>query len=72
MAFIEYKSQDSIPETYRVNDLDNIIQISSVNAKVMKLHYEFYLALMRKKSPLTRIQRESIAVLVSQINQCHY
>ena len=65
MAFVKYLSQDDIPEKNRVNDLDNIIQIQSVNSKIMKQHYEMYLQLMRKKSPLSRIQREQIAVVVS-------
>ncbi|NOR45714.1 MAG: hypothetical protein GQ534_09035 [Candidatus Delongbacteria bacterium] len=72
MAFIKYLKQDEIPEQNRVKDIDNIIQIHSVHSKVMKQHYEMYLELMRKRSPLSRIQREMIAVIVSIINECHY
>ncbi len=72
MAFIKYLAQQDIPEQNRVNDLDNIVQISSVHSKLMKLHYEFFKELMRKKSPLSRAQRECIGIYVSQINQCHY
>lgn len=71
MAFIAYHT-NQVAESDRVQDQDNIIQISSIHSRVMKQHYDLYLTLMRKKSPLTRIQRESIGVLVSQINLCHY
>ena len=72
MAFIKYLKQDEIPEQNRVKDLDNIIQIHSVHSKVMKQHYDLYLEIMRKRSPLSRAQREMMAVLVSLINECHY
>ena len=72
MAFIKYLKQEDIPEANRVKDLDNIIQIHSVHSKVMKQHYEMYLEIMRKRSPLSRAQREMIAVVVSLINECHY
>lgn len=72
MAFISYLPQEEIPERNRVDDLDNIVQIHSVNSNVMKQHFHLYLTLMRKKSPLTRIQREEIAVAVSTYNECHY
>ena len=72
MAFIKYLNQEDIPEQNRVKDLDNIIQIHSVHSKVMKQHYDLYLEIMRKRSPLSRAQREMMAVLVSLINECHY
>ena len=72
MAFIKYLKQDEIPEQNRVKDLDNIIQIHSIHSKVMKQHYDFYLEIMRKRSPLSRAQREMMAVVVSLINECHY
>ena len=72
MAYIPYLPQADIPEAYRVDDMDNIIQIHSINGAVMKSHYEMYIALMRKRSPLSRIQREMIAVMISAYNECHY
>lgn len=72
MAFIKYLKQEEIPEANRVKDEDNIIQIHGIHSKVMKQHYDMYLELMRKKSPLSRIQREMMAVVVSQVNECHY
>jgi hypothetical protein len=72
MAHIRYLDQTEINEKHRVNDKDNIIQIHSINSDVMKSHYDMYLKLMRKRSPLSRIQREEIAVVISTINECYY
>lgn len=38
----------------------------------MKEHYQFYITIMRRPGPLSRIQREMIAVVVSSINECRY
>ncbi len=72
MAFIDYHDVESVPQALRVPDTDNIIQVHSVHPKVMKLHYELYLELMHSDSPLNRIEREMVAILVSSINDCHY
>ncbi len=72
MAFIKYLSPDEIHSEDRVGDNDNIIQVHGIHSRVMKLHYDLYVELMHRKSPLTRIQREMIAVVVSAINGCHY
>jgi alkylhydroperoxidase family enzyme len=72
MAFIKYLDQDEVLEKNRVDDMDNIIQIHSINSEVMRNHYDLHIALMRKRSPLSRIQREEIAVVVSAVNGCHY
>lgn len=72
MAFIEYLSQDQIPESDRVPDDDNIIQVHGIHSRVMRLHFDLYVEIMHRPSPLSRIQREMIAVAVSEINYCHY
>ncbi len=72
MAFIDHNSRDRVPEKYRVPDNDNIIQVHSLRPPVMKLHYEIYVELMQGEYPLSRIQREMVAVLISSINECHY
>lgn len=72
MAFIDYLSEDQIPEEDRVADRDNIIQIHGVHSRTLKQHYELYRELMYAKGPLTRVQREMIAVVVSAANDCHY
>ena len=50
----------------------NIVQIMSLNGRVMKAAMEMYGATMFASSPLSRQQREMIAVVVSKINHCVY
>ncbi len=72
MAFIAYRSDDEIPAAHRVEDHDNILRIHGVHSAVMRQHIELYIELMRRPGPLSRIQREMIAVVVSATNGCHY
>ena len=72
MAFIGYLSPEQIEEGDRVPDDDNIIQIHGVHSRTMRQHFELYRELMYSRGPLSRIQREMIAVVVSAANQCHY
>jgi alkylhydroperoxidase family enzyme len=50
----------------------NIVRIAGYNPKAMEHHISFYRSIMFNKSPLSRVQREMIAVVVSSINKCHY
>ena len=50
----------------------NIIRIHSLNPRSMEDHHRLYAHLMRGRSPLTRVQREMIAVTVSAENDCFY
>ena len=50
----------------------NIVQIMSLNARTMKSAMEMYGATMFAKSPLSRGQREMLAVVVSKVNHCDY
>ena len=52
--------------------VDNILKIHSLNVRSLKTHFDLYAHLMRGRSPLTRAQREMIAVVASVANQCHY
>ncbi len=52
--------------------VDNILKIQSLNPASLRGHFEFYTALMRGPSGLSRVQREMIAVVVSAANHCHY
>ena len=72
MAYISYAPEGDIPERDRVPDTDNIIQIHGVHPRVMRHHYDLYIEVMRRRSPLTRRQREMTAVVVSSVNSCHY
>ena len=72
MAFIEYLPDDEIPEADRVPDRDNILRIHAGHGRMMRLHYDLYRELMYGSGPLSRSQREMIAVVVSAANGCHY
>ena len=50
----------------------NIVQIMSLNARTMKSSMEMYGATMFAESPLSRAQREMLAVVVSKANHCDY
>ncbi len=72
MAFIDYVAEDEIPAADRVPDSDNILRIHGVHRRTMRQHYDLYKQLMHRRSPLSRVQREMIAVVVSAANRCHY
>ena len=72
MAFIDYISDEQIAAEDRVPDSDNILRIHGIHSRTMRQHYDLYRELMYGKSPLSRIQREMIAVVVSAANECHY
>jgi uncharacterized peroxidase-related enzyme len=52
--------------------VDNILKIHSLNPRSLMAHYELYETVMRGESPLSRTQREMIALVVSGVNRCHY
>ena len=81
MAYIHYVPRDQasgllaeLYERYSAphGEPDNIIRIHSLNPRSMKDHVDLYSHLMRGRSPLSRIQREMIAVAVSSANDCFY
>lgn len=72
MAHIPYLPFDEIPDEHRVDDTDNILRIHGVHGRVMRMHFDLYIELMRSAGPLTRIQREMLATAVSATNGCHY
>lgn len=49
-----------------------IHQAQSLNPSVLAAHFELYKALMFQPSPLSRADREAIAVAVSRANACEY
>ena len=81
MAWIEVISPDEatgqLKQQYdqasdRAGRIWNIVSIMSQNAAAMKASMEFYMAIMFGDSPLSRAQREMLAVVVSSENQCFY
>ncbi len=57
----------------RAGEIYNIVKLFSVRPKSMRAFVELYLAVMfDEASPLTRMQREMIATVVSKVNECDY
>ena len=50
----------------------NIVQVMSLNAPVLKATMDQYIAIMFGPSPLSRLQRELIATVVSAELDCFY
>lgn len=50
----------------------NILAIHGLNPPTLRGHYQFYRSIMYGPSPLSRSERETIAVAVSVHNECRY
>jgi len=81
MAYIPYvPGEDArgllaeLYDRYRADhgEVDNIIRVHSLNPRSMRDHHQLYAHLMRGRSPLSRVQREMLAVTVSALNDCFY
>ncbi len=53
-------------------EVGNILKAHSLRPEVMAAHLHLYRELMFGRSELTRAERETIAVAVSVVNECHY
>jgi uncharacterized peroxidase-related enzyme len=57
----------------RAGKVFNVLRIQSLRPEVLKAGVALYTELMMSpRSPLSRAQREMIAVVVSRANECHY
>ena len=56
----------------RAGKVFHILRIQSVNPPVVRAGISLYREIMFGESPLSRAQREMIAVVVSRANDCHY
>ena len=56
----------------RAGRIWNIVRLMSQNPGVLAASMDFYRAVMFGPSPLSRRQREMLAVVVSATNGCHY
>lgn len=56
----------------RAGRVFNILRIQSLNPPVLHAGLGLYQSVMFGDSPLTRGQREMMAVVVSRANDCHY
>ena len=52
--------------------LDHILACHGLNPTVQRAHIALYRAIMFGESPLSRLEREAVAVCVSAANNCHY
>ncbi|MFN2627139.1 MAG: carboxymuconolactone decarboxylase family protein [Gaiellaceae bacterium] len=50
----------------------NIVKAMSLRPRVLKASMALYREIMFGESPLTRVERELLAVVVSAANSCHY
>jgi alkylhydroperoxidase family enzyme len=56
----------------RAGRVYQILRVQSQNAEALRASLQMYLTLMFGPSPLTRAQREMLAVVVSRANLCRY
>ncbi len=56
----------------RAGKVFNILKVQSQNPRVLHTGMSLYMSIMHEDSPLTRAQREMLAVVVSKANNCHY
>lgn len=58
--------------TRRAGRVYGILRLQSLNPAVLAASIELYKAIMFGPSPLSRVEREAIAVTVSRVNECFY
>lgn len=74
----EPEATGGLAELYRVmvdpefDRVDNIIKIHSLHPAGLRAHFELYRAVMKSTPGLAKVDRELIALVVSQANGCHY
>lgn len=56
----------------RAGRIWNIVSVQSQLPEVMQDSMKLYSSIMYGPSPLSRAQREMMAVVTSQVNECHY
>jgi alkylhydroperoxidase family enzyme len=81
MAYIRLVAEDEaegpLAQQYeaargRAGKVYNIVKTMSPNPRVLGASMRLYLEIMRGPSPLSRTQREMLAVVVSAANDCFY
>jgi alkylhydroperoxidase family enzyme len=58
--------------TERAGRVWHIVQVMSLNPGALRDTIQFYLTVMMGESPLSRVQREMLATVVSAELECHY
>jgi alkylhydroperoxidase family enzyme len=81
MAWIPYLQGDDIDDSLQAlcaewkcdwEAVDNVIRIHGANPGTLRGHMALYQAVLHQPSPLSRLQREIIGVVVSAENGCDY
>ena len=52
--------------------VDNIFQIHALNPRAMAAHNALYVSAMSGTGTLRKVERELIALIVSDLNECQY
>lgn len=68
----EGKLAEAYEQISRGRPLDHILEIHTLHPQSLLDHYALYRTSMFGPSPLSRVERESIAVVVSASNDCFY
>lgn len=56
----------------RAGKVYNVVKLSSLRPDILQSSIDFYISLMHSPGKLTRAQREMLAVVTSQTNDCFY
>ena len=56
----------------RAGKVFHVVRLMSPNPAALDASMGLYLAVMHGPSPLSRLERELLATLVSVLNKCHY
>jgi len=56
----------------RAGKIFNILKVQSLNSATLRASMGLYLATMHAASGLSRMEREMLATVVSQVNRCFY
>ena len=76
-TFEENEARGLLGWVYRVarwnrGGVPNIVQISSLNPRLLVTLGPLFRTLMEGQSPLTRAQRKMVAIVASKVNNCFY
>ena len=68
----EGKLSEAYEQISRGQPMDHILEIHTLHPQSLLDHYALYRTSMFGRSPLSRVEREAIAVVVSASNDCFY
>jgi alkylhydroperoxidase family enzyme len=77
VAYIPYRRRGEDPAWDAALDdfgeaMDHILAVHGPNPESLRRHVALYRWVMAGPSPLSRLQREMLAVVTSAANSCHY